>query len=84
MILKRKYEVEVYCDNCAYTSTIRIPKGTFVYDFLRSKGCVCDNCGCRVRELVDDRLNPLKLEQRHKQELAEIRRKIELKSGGER
>lgn len=71
-----KYEIEVYCNNCGYTSEIKIPKGMFVYDFLKSKDSKCRNCGCRVREAIDGRIDPEKLEREHKEELNKIRRRL--------
>lgn len=75
-MFKKKYSVEVYCNNCASQSTLKIPKGTFVYEFLKDRKCVCKECGCRVRETVDERINPDNLERQHKQELERIRSKI--------
>lgn len=74
-----KYEIEALCENCGSTTILRIPRGTYVYDFLKQKECNCQKCGCRVRKLLNDELNPKELEQEHKKELMSLRDRLRQK-----
>lgn len=40
------YEVRVKCDNCGEETTLRIPRGRTIDDYLGNKKGKCKNCGC--------------------------------------
>lgn len=47
------YRECVICGNCRYMQWFEIPRGVRVPDFLGNwhNSCLCNNCGCRVKEL---------------------------------
>ena len=42
------YETDITCDNCRGETTIEIPCGTKVKDFIKGKKCEC--CECILQE----------------------------------
>lgn len=46
---KRKYDVNVICDNCDQRSVILIPKGITISDHLKDNKGLCPNCGVPIK-----------------------------------
>ena len=79
-VLGITYNVKSLCENCNEQTIIRVPKGTYVYDFLDERECKCDYCGCRITEVVSDSVNPSELKKKHERKLSSLKEKVRLRS----
>lgn len=57
-LLTRKYNVKGKCINCGSTTELKVPKGTWVFEFLEQTDCRCNFCGCRVTECAEFDISP--------------------------
>ena len=48
MFKKKRYEINVLCDNCDQRSSVKIPKGLTIDEHLSSGKGLCPNCGCPI------------------------------------
>lgn len=76
-LFRGTYRVEHYCENCGQNVELFIPRGVYLYEHLKAKECKCYNCGCRIRALMNQEINPEELELKHIQELKRARERIE-------
>lgn len=44
--IRKRYTIKTKCLNCGYIQDTSIPKGKTIDSWIKSQGCVCDNCGC--------------------------------------
>lgn len=70
------YVINAYCENCGKETTLRIPRGMYIYEFLKTEKSKCMKCGCRVRKMVNEDLDPEGLEREHKKELSSLRERL--------
>ena len=76
-LFKGTYRVEHHCENCNQSVELYIPRGTYLYEYLKNKKCKCYNCGCRILALLNEDINPEELEKKHLEELKRARERIE-------
>lgn len=70
------YEVKALCENCGKETMLIVPRGQFVYEFMKTKKSVCIYCGCRIQEVSNEEIDPKHLEEKHKAELQKLRDRL--------
>jgi len=53
------YRMWMTCDNCGLETTVEIPRGTTIDEYVQDGKCVCSYCGCSIkrttaRAIVED------------------------------
>lgn len=78
------YRYNAVCENCGEKIVLKVPRGTYVYEFLKDDKCKCYNCGCRIRRILTDDnkgADPLDLERIHQRELYKLKEEVKKQYG---
>lgn len=53
-IFKSKYEFVFICSNCKKKTTVRIPMGIKIKDYVKDEKAKCEYCGCSIEEIQNE------------------------------